>query len=84
MDGFMQLVRLVRRKLGDNSSGLPAAGDMRNGEDYEALLLLLLLLNLLLLIQQLLLLLLVLLVSRKNNAHENGRKNGRGSESWWC
>lgn len=81
----MQLVRLVRRKLGDNSSGLPAAGDMRNGEDYEALLLLLLLLlllNLLLLIQQLLLLLLVLLVSRKN-AHEDGRKNGRGSE-WRC
>jgi hypothetical protein len=79
MDGFMQLVRLVRRKLGDKSSGLPA-GDMRKGEDYEALLLLLLfLLLLVLLIQQLLLLLLLLLVCRKN-AHEDGRKKGRGSE----
>ena len=81
MDGFLQLVRLVRKKMEDNSSGLPA-GDMRKGEDYEALLLLFLLLLLLLLIQQLLLVLLVLLVSRKN-AHEDGRKNGRGSE-WRC
>lgn len=82
MDGIVQLVGLVRRKMGDTSPGSPP-GDMRKGEEYESLLLLLFFLLLLLLIQQLLLALFVLLVSRKD-AHEGGRKNGRGSAWRGC